>query len=216
MFHNIILGDHASWNNVIFVVLNIFSFVFFQKGFSYFFVDTKLVCIHVYHIQREREREREREIGMIILLYDLSNTTCDFFIVINILGMFIVVVVSTTQLKCSYNTSLLEETCNESESRKWKVVNNEGFCVYIRVCHKKSLSSLFSGDKKEEENQSRVTLFFCLFVCTQKYYMYMFLIVDTGFVICCLKSNNLSLRIWLFVCFIILCRKWKWKMAIKL
>lgn len=103
---------------MIFVVLNIFSFVFFQKGFSYFFVDTKLVCIHVYHIQREREREREREIGMIILLYDLSNTTCDFFIVINILGMFIVVVVSTTQLKCSYNTSLLEETCNESESRK--------------------------------------------------------------------------------------------------
>lgn len=86
VFHNIILGDHASWNNVIFVVLNIFSFVFFQKGFFYFFVDTKLVCIHVYHIQREREREREREIGMIILLYDLSNTTCDFFIVINIFG----------------------------------------------------------------------------------------------------------------------------------
>lgn len=48
------------------------------------------MCIHVYHIQRERAREkgreREREIDMIILLYDLSNTTCDFFIVINIFG----------------------------------------------------------------------------------------------------------------------------------
>lgn len=64
---------------------------------------------------------------------------------------------------------------------------NEGFCVYIRVCHKKSWSSLFSGDKKEEENQSGVTLFFCLFVCTQKYNM--FLIVDTGFVILLFKKQ---------------------------
>lgn len=205
MFHNIILGDHASWINVIFVVLIIFSFVFFKRD-SFIFLLTQNWCVYMYIIYREKERERERERGRLAWLF-----YCMIWVILPVtfslwstfLGMFIVVVVSTTQLKCSYNTSLLEETCNESESRKWKVVNNEGFCVYIRVCHKKSLSSLFSGDKKEEENQSRVTLFFCLFVCTQKYYMYMFLIVDTGFVICCLKSNNLSLRMWLFVCFVI-------------
>lgn len=43
-------------------------------------------CISYTERKRERERKGEREIGMIILLYDLSNTTCDFFIVINIFG----------------------------------------------------------------------------------------------------------------------------------
>lgn len=174
-----------------FLLCWIFFLLFFSKGILLFFCWHKTgvyTCISYTERKSERERERERErltwlfYCMIWVILPVTFSVWSTF-----LGMFIVVVVSTTQLKCSYNTSLLEETCNESESRKWKVVNNEGFCVYIRVCHKKSWSSLFSGDKKEEENQSGVTLFFCLFVCTQKYNM--FLIVDTGFVILLFKKQ---------------------------
>lgn len=43
-------------------------------------------CISYTEREREREKGREREIGVFILLYDLSNTTCDFLIVINIFG----------------------------------------------------------------------------------------------------------------------------------
>lgn len=156
MFHNIILGDHASWNNVIFVVLNIFSFVFFKRD-SFIFLLTQNWCVYMYIIYREKEREKGRErlawlfYCMIWVILPVTFSLWSTF-----LGMFIVVVVSTTQLKCSYNTSLLEETCNESESRKWKVVNNEGFCVYRvhkSMPQKKFVVSFLWGQKRRRESK---------------------------------------------------------------
>lgn len=79
-------GDHVSWSIMwIFVMLIVVIFskgimlLFFQKGLFYFFGDTKLVCVYII----ERKREREMYIYYTVW-YDLRNTSCDLFIMINI------------------------------------------------------------------------------------------------------------------------------------
>lgn len=144
-----------------FLLCWIFFLLFFFKRDSFIFLLTQNWCVYMYIIYREKEREKGRErlawlfYCMIWVILPVTFSLWSTF-----LGMFIVVVVSTTQLKCSYNTSLLEETCNESESRKWKVVNNEGFCVYIRVCHKKVCRLFSLGTKKKKRIKVGLPYFF--------------------------------------------------------
>lgn len=144
-----------------FLLCWIFFLLFFFKRDSFIFLLTQNWCVYMYIIYREKERERkgERERERLTWLF-----YCMIWVILPVtfslwstfLGMFIVVVVSTTQLKCSYNTSLLEETCNESESRKWKVVNNEGFCVYRvhkSMPQKKFVVSFLWGQKRRRESK---------------------------------------------------------------
>lgn len=145
-----------------FLLCWIFFLLFFSKGILLFFCWHKTgvyTCISYTERKREKGRERERLAWLFYcMIWVILPVT--FSLWSTFLGMFIVVVVSTTQLKCSYNTSLLEETCNESESRKWKVVNNEGFCVYIRVCHKKVCRLFSLGTKKKKRIKVGLPYFF--------------------------------------------------------
>lgn len=160
-----------------FLLCWIFFLLFFSKGILLFFCWHKTgvyTCISYTERKRERERERERLAWLFYcMIWVILPVT--FSLWSTFLGMFIVVVVSTTQLKCSYNTSLLEETCNESQSRKWKVVNNEGFCVYRvhkSMPQKKFVVSFLWGQKRRRESKWGYLIFLSLCLYTKVQYVF--------------------------------------------